>query len=404
MPPRPLPPSTVPGSAGLVDGVLSGPVEPKTHELRVRPRDACACPPALWPSTRTRRERAVSSADAFVDDARHQPHSPAADLVRDLARQGLFSRHAATVSGAEHTMLSGGAYDIVWPVVFNRLTRPVEHRRGHHRCAASVHDLEPECLDRFQDDVEAMLDDLFRNAKVPIHNLEGWIASRLNAATVNAYRRRRGERGALQRPRLPRWLAEGLGHDPWLAALAVEMLVWVGVPTAAGNETWPWSAWAERRSVVTGGRGGTAADLVKEVDAVLAAMRQSRAWYESFVERPLGRKQAPLFPANGNDPNLGREQPHLALTPRHESDDARLAELAALAVKAIEARLRQGEDPRSAVEAVLRTVFGSETGVEHMDRVPGADPAEDERVAALLADPQSLDRLVSAVLNIVNSQ
>lgn len=335
----------------------------------------------------------------LIDGAVAPTTRSAAGLVRDLARRGVLADRMSTAVGAEHSRLTGGAYQIAWPVVFQRLTRRIEIGRGHHGCAAGLHRLEPECLDRFQDDVEAVLDDLFRNARTPIVNLEGWISSRLNAATVDAHRRRRGERGALQRPRLPGWLVRELDDDPWLTVLAVEVLVWVGVPTTAGVGVWPLDAWAERRAAVTGQVATGEHQVARDVERVLAAMRVRRTWYADFVERPLGRKQAPVLPAPRTDADSAREWPHLALVPRHETDDARLRDLAAAAVDAIEARVRRREDLRSVALDVLRTVFGAGTGAEDMDRTPGAGPGDAERVAALLADPATLDRIVAVLLD-----
>lgn len=342
----------------------------------------------------------MPSANVLVGNV---PSDGDTDRVRELARDGVLAKHAATLAGAEYARLSGGAYRIVWPVVFERLTRRLEHRRGHHRCALSVRHLEPDCLDRFHEDVEAVLDDLLRNAKVPILNLEGWITGRLNAATVNGYRRRRGERGALQRPRLPKWLSAALGPDPWLSALAVDLLVWVGLPVTAGTNVWPWSAWAERRCAVTGASTSSTAQVARDVDVVLAAIRRNRAWYEKFVERPLDRKPSPLAPQDGTDPDWAREHPLLTLAPRHETDDARLLELASLAVTAIETRLRLGEEPRTAVVRVLRTVFGSGTGAAGIDALPDSGPTGEERVISLLADEEALGRILSQVLDIVAS-
>src|SRR5205823_15053751 len=115
-----------------------------------------------------------------------------------------------------------------------------------------VRRLADECLDRFEDDVEAVVYDVLTHADRPIRQLEAWVSSRLRAATVNHHRAVRGERGALQRPRLPRWLAAGLGHDRWLEELALQILTWVGVPTTAGRQVWPLDAWTQRRAEVTG--------------------------------------------------------------------------------------------------------------------------------------------------------
>jgi hypothetical protein len=46
------------------------------------------------------------------------------------------------------------------------------------------------CLDRFYDDVEAVVDDLLTHSRTRINNPEGWITSRLKAVTIDAHRRR----------------------------------------------------------------------------------------------------------------------------------------------------------------------------------------------------------------------
>ena len=322
-----------------------------------------------------------------------------ADLVREMARRGVLAEHAVSVTGTQYARLTGGAYDIVWPVVFHRLTRNFEIKRGHHGCATAVTGLQPECLDRFQDDVEAVLEDLLRNARVPIHNLDGWITKRLDAATVDAHRRRRGERGTLQRPRMPGWLATALGDDPWLTTLAIDILVSVG--SRPPRHRRPLGAWAEQRARTTGEVCSGEAEVLVDVETVLAAMRQSRT-VRDFVERPLGRKQAPVLSAPRTESDHVTEQPQLALTERHVTDDAHLAHLAATAVDAIERRLRRGDDPHTAVAAVLRTVFAGGTGAEEMDRTPGTAPGDAALAAELVADPATIDRITATVLDIVD--
>src|SRR5690606_38795108 len=139
--------------------------------------------------------------------------------LRALAREGTLARIYASAGPGEQRRLRGAAMTVAAPVVFNRLTRVVELRRGHPGCAVAISRLTDACLDRFHDDPEAVVHDLLRNATTGIVNLEGWLARRVPAATVDAHRRRRGARGAQQRPRLPAWLAKGLGHDPWLGRL-----------------------------------------------------------------------------------------------------------------------------------------------------------------------------------------
>jgi hypothetical protein len=276
----------------------------------------------------------------------------------------------------------------------------MERRRGHHACASSVHRLADECLDRFEDDVEAVVDDLLTHADRPIRALEAWIASRLTVATVNGHRRARGRRGALQRPRLPRWLSDALDHDPWLEELALQILIWVGVPNAAGEQLWPLDSWAQRRSAVTDDWSGCEpAAVQRDVDKVLSAMASRGRWYADHVERPLGHKRAPVAVSTA-DGRAAESAPLLLTHPRH-ADDARLSELADDAVLAIQERLRRGEDANRAVIEVIRIVFGASRPGEDIDRLPHAEPGYDERVSTLLRNPSERARIVRSVLGVV---
>jgi hypothetical protein len=294
--------------------------------------------------------------------------------IRELARDGRLAAVAASAVGGERRALTGAAYDVAWPVVFTRLTRRFEQRRGHAACSVAVNRLADDCLDRFHDDVEAVVDDLLLHARQPIRDVEAWIASRLTVATVDGHRRSRGRRGALQRPRVPAWLAGALGQDRWLTALATEVLVWVGVPATAGTGVWPLDAWAQRRAAATGDwQGSDPATVAREVDTVLAAMRHRPGWYADYVERPLGRKRAPLVV--GAPPTLAATAP--------ADDDAELTLQAAAAVQAIEARVARGEPVRAAAVDVIATVFG------------------DEVAARALAERATVDRIVAAATGIV---
>ncbi|MEV6447791.1 hypothetical protein [Amycolatopsis sp. NPDC051716] len=306
--------------------------------------------------------------------------------VRQLARDGLLAGSAAAARPRALARLRGGVYTVAWPLVFTRITKPMEHRRRHADCARGLEWLRPDCLDRFHDDVEAVVDHALRRATSPIENLEGWLATRLTPATVDAHRRRRGEIGALQRPRLPAWLAGALGDDPWLCDLAVQILVWVGVPATAGAELWPLDGWAARRAEVTGEPPATRDALDREVDRVLTAMRTRPAWHAEHVERPLGHKQAPVAPTPA-------ELPALELVGEHELADARLAGLAEQALRAIETRLNRGEAPAAAVTTVVRTVFGG--------RAPDTT-ARDDWLAAALANQERLAGIVTTVLAILD--
>ena len=320
--------------------------------------------------------------------------------LRELAREGRLAAVAAAAETSQRQALTAAAYDVVWPIVFSRLTRRIEQRRGHVSCAAGVDRLADECLDRFHDDVEAVVDDVLAHARHPVLNLEAWIAGRLNAATVDGHRRRRGSRGALQRPRLPGWLADELGQDRWLMALATRMLGWVGVRGTAGNEVWPLESWAQERAAYTGDWQGSDPGVVaREVEAVLAAMRRRPQWYESYVERPLGRKQAPVATlpvAEGTAAPLALGDPDARM-------ETEMLRLAADAVGAIDRRRGRGQETQAIVVEVIRGVFGG-TFTGTLDRAPhdGADPLGG--VTGALADPATVDRIVATVREIISAR
>jgi hypothetical protein len=312
--------------------------------------------------------------------------------LRELARTG---RLAAVVAGAgddERREMTGAAYEVVWPIVFARLTRSLELRRGHTACASGVDRLADECLDGFHDDVEAVVEDVLAHCRHPVRNLEAWIAGRVRPATVDAHRRRRGERGALQRPRLPGWLAAALGHDRWLTGLATRILVWVGVGTTAGTQLWPIEAWAGDRAACTGDwQASSPAAVAREVEVVLAAMRRRPGWYQSYVERPLGRKRAPLAPEPAADSPV---------TDPYATVDSEMRRLAGDAVAAIGRRRGEGEDTRDLVKDVIRRVFGG-TFAPGLERAPhaAADPLGE--VTGALGDAATLNRIVGTVRAII---
>jgi hypothetical protein len=330
----------------------------------------------------------VSRAANVRPDARR-----GADRLRRLAAAGALAEQAAAARGGDRLELSSAAYEMVWPIVFSRMTRRFEQMRGHAACAAGVGNLADECLDRFHDDVEAVVEDLLAHARRPIQNLEAWVAARLGAATVDAHRRRRGQRGALQRPRLPGWLADELGRDPWLTTLATNVLVWVGVADTAGTEVWPLDSWAQERGRCVGDWSGSdPAAVARDVGVVLRAMRTRPDWYESFVERPLGTKQAPVAAAVVEAP--------LALGEPDGDVDSELVRLAGHAVRLIDRRVGQGEDAKATVAEVIRNVFGGLfTGA--LDRAPHAVADPLGGVTGALADTRRLNGIVTTVLSII---
>jgi hypothetical protein len=305
--------------------------------------------------------------------------------VRRLGARGALAEVLAMATGAYRRRLVGATYQIAMPIVFARLTRRLELRKGHRRCATSVSHLADDCLDRFEDDMEAVVDDVARGAREPIRDLDAWIASRLNKATVDGHRRRRGMLGAQQRPRLPRWLASALGEDPWLKELAVNILVWAGTSTTAGFDVWPTDSWEAARIQYrsTGGTGGIQTDI----DTVLAAMRTRPDWFASYVEHPLGRKRAPVAYLAEHEGGRPAEQSALSLVEPETQDDALLRAMAYVAIEAIRVRTRAGEPVRPVVAAVIGKLFGSHDAGPH--------------IPALFDDPARLDRIVEEVLALV---
>jgi hypothetical protein len=233
------------------------------------------------------------------------------------------------------------------------------------------------------------------------------MTTRLQPATVDAHRRRRGARGALQRPRLPRWLAHGLVNDRWLCHLALEILIWVGVPATAGTALWPLDSWAERRAAITGDvSGSTPAVVDREVDTVRSVMRAKPQWYQDFVERPLGAKVLPVAPALVSQGTVVLEPPALALSEPYEAYEAALTDMAAATLDAVMARI--WADPSFDLDRDLTAVlgpiivqsFGTDCVDELADR-PHAGASPLDRVPALVDDPVELARITSVVRGII---
>lgn len=331
-----------------------------------------------------------------TDDPRDEPIG-----VRELARQGLLADAFKRASATERRRLRTEVYELLYPVVFSQLTRQVEARRGHRDCIASVSRLRPDCLDRFHDDMDAVLDYLFRYAGEPIHHLAGWVSKRLVRATVDGYRRRRGGRGALQRPRIPRWLARELCYDCRLLDLAIQLLEWVGVDATAGVEDWPIQTWTAQRAAQSGDYQAARHAVIQDVATVLAAMRTNARWYGDYVERPMGHKRFPLVASPPDGSGTAPDVPPTALDAA-DAVDARRVELAALAVALIGARAERGDDLRTVTVEVVETVFGSGPATETLDLMPGqAGLDEPELVQARLADPRTTDRIVAVMLDVL---
>lgn len=299
---------------------------------------------------------------------------------------------------AERAALRPAAFALAHHIVYDVVTRRVARSRGHGCCALDLRHLGECCLDGFHNDLEAVVEVLLSSTQ-RITDLERWLAGRATNAAVDGYRRRRGENGALQRPRMTKWLERGLGADPWLSRLALKILGWVGTPAGVGATFWPLDAWAGERAAFTGDhRASTPARVLDEVNQVLAVMRRRPEWFRDHVRNPLDKKVTPVAGAPGE--RRDEPRPLLPVEPG-ETDEDWATDLAAVAVEAIRAGLGRGEDTTSTVVTVLTKLFVSGTGAEEIGRAPGAGSAAAERLSALLGDPATLSVLVQRVLRIV---
>jgi hypothetical protein len=324
-------------------------------------------------------------------------------LLRELAGAGELP-----AAGPEETRrLRSEAFRAVIPLVWERHTRPLEGRKGHRRCATGIWGLEPECADGFNDDVESVVTALLAYRQ-PITNLEGWITARMANAIKDGHRQRRArDMGAQQRVRVPVRLAARLGNDPWMVALAGRVLQWVGVRRTAGTQLWPLGAWAEDRAALNGRPCGEHAGeaVAADLAVVLRTMQEwDPTWYATYVERPLGRKWAPVAPQAWHETEQDGpgEAAHLELVPRYERDDARLTESAATCLAVIRSGIAAGADPHQVVAEALTASFLSIGSLcEECDRAPFSGSDSGDVVAAVLAEPDAFDRVVIAAVDIV---
>ncbi|GIF23105.1 hypothetical protein BJ973_000537 [Actinoplanes tereljensis] len=319
--------------------------------------------------------------------------------LRGLAKRGELSSAIAAGLGPR---LCRAAFAVSHQIVFDVVTRRLElSMRGHSWCARGIQFMDGQCLDGYYDDVESVIDYLLA-AKKPIDDLEAWLAHWAPNATVDGHRRRRGARGALQRPRMTRGLATDLGGDPWLGELALKILEWVGVPAGAGASLWPLDRWAQMRAERTRDvPGSTPAQVAIEVDQVLAAMRHRPRWYQDYVERPLGFKVAQVGPPPGDE--ITDPRPLVMVGPE-EIVDARLSGLAGIAVVAIRDGIEHHRDPTETVVEVLTQLFLAGPGSDELDRAPATGADNHHHMSALLADPVALGGIVDRVLRVVRDE
>lgn len=325
--------------------------------------------------------------------------SSAAPDVRDLARLGRLAQMYDTAELPLQLSLRRGLHEIACQVVFERVTTRLERARGHYDCSSGMKYMRSECLDRFHDDVEAVVNDALRRATTPIDRLDAWMAKWVPAATVDGYRRRRGARGAMQRPRLPQWLRHELGDDPWKVQLALQILTWVGDVDTRYTALWPIDSWSELRGAVTGDHQASDPRTVgREIELVLTAMRRRPKWYANYVDRPLGHKPIALAPSVRTEDGQMTEPSPLSLVETAERDDNTLRELATHCLDAIREGLAlPAADPTAVVAEAIRQAFGAMP--IDLARLPYRDTDRD--IDDILADPAAAEAIAEVALGIV---
>lgn len=322
--------------------------------------------------------------------------------LRLLAASGELW-HVGMTEAAEVPRLRSEAFEIALPLIWERHTRPLEMRKGHRRCATAISALPPECLDGFTDDLEAVVTALLGYRR-PIASLEGWITMRMANAIKDGHRARRAkEMGAQQRVRVPSGLAARLGGDPWLLALAERMLQWTGVRQAAGSDLWPIGQWTEDRATITRVSEGVAVvSVADEVAAVLAAMKAwDEAWFDKYVERPLGRKWAPPTMGWPDEATSAPDSSLLDLVPEYERAEMRLIDSAAACLDAIRLALKKDCDPCEAVVNALGVTYLVDWKLTDLEQVPSASYDVGDTISDIMTDQGTLDRITAEVLDIV---
>lgn len=328
--------------------------------------------------------------------------SPEAEQARKLARLGKLAQVHQDAGAPVRSALRTGMQEIAAQVIFQQVSLPVERRRRHDDCSRGVPHLRADCLDRFHDAVEALVNRVLLKATAPILNLDAWMAASANTATIDDHRTRRGLRGAQQRPYVTQWLRAELHDDPWLVDLALAILTWVGITDTAGAGVWPVDAWADRRARVTGDHmTSDSATVRREIEIVLNAMRRKESWYVKYILRPLECKPIAVAPTVRTWCGQPVDPAPLSLVSSNEQQDGALLDLAALCLDAIRVGiLERGLDPDVVVVEAIRRAFGHQ--LSDLTLHPHVDSGPD--VHDTLSDPASVNRIVRTVLEILYDQ
>jgi hypothetical protein len=276
-------------------------------------------------------------------------------------------------------------------------------RRQHRKICRNCTDrglVRPICADRTNENAIALLERFFR-ARQEIEVLEAWATAALMNAIIDHYRKQRGERGALQRARVPKWLAAALGHDPKHVLLAELIIDWAGVPTTGClSSLWPYGEWAERCAHLAGGRHAYGErEVRRDVEHVLAVMRRQRpAWLAEHILEPLTYQEVPVVHEPGG---TAYEEFRRARDASAAKDEQYLDESASHLIAALQAEARRGGLSAAVVRHLIVAEFGRRPAGRDVGRVPGDGPADlDDAVQAALTDDR-IDALVAEVLAIL---
>jgi hypothetical protein len=306
----------------------------------------------------------------------------------------FFALHGYAANLGHVAEFHTAAWEIFLPIARR------EHRTQCRNCTQRGL-VGPVCVDRTNENAIALLERFFR-ARQEIQVLEAWATAALLNAIVDHYRRQRGERGALQRARVPKWLATAFGHDPKRVLLAELIIDWVGVPTTGGlSSLWPYGEWADRCAPLAGGRHAYGErDVRRDVEHVLAVMRRQRpAWFAAHILEPLTYQEVPVVHEPGG---TEYEQFRRAREASSAKDEQYLDDSATNLIAALQAEARRGGGLSAAVvRHLIAAEFGRRPAGSDVGRLPGDEPADlDDAVHSALTDDR-IDALVAEVLAIL---
>lgn len=243
--------------------------------------------------------------------------------------------------------------------------------------------LPPETADRVTNDAQALLEK-FVTMKDPIKvSLEAWATGARPNAVSDKNRRDRGERGALQKARVPEGLKRALGHDPLLVEIARRIIDFAGTPRAVGGSGWPTGTWSSDLAPLAGAAGEYPERACeRDVERVLHLMAAwNQTWLDQRILGPLSRQALPVA---FRDDAAETDRPGSADERDADQRDRLLLDAAADLLDALADRLAVGDGVPAEVAREVLEEFEKRSGVRISDR------AVDE-ILAILAEDEDED-------------